>query len=335
MALHELESLREVDDVVDPGDGAVGGHQRHHDEPEPEEQIDLLVEEIDRQHALDGVAVDVAQLTHFEVAKRDAREALRPRPVLPARQRVHHARAVRVVVGGEEDVHEEQLADDVSDVHELRADVERGEVVAVLLAGHRPPATLGQPAPQPGEAAALLVAIVSEIARELVHDVRHRLLALLRVAERQRRLDDVVQADARTSVQRAPDDARSEEEESLHDQHHVHPLVVADLTAVRRRLRLRDVLVERQVVGVRHPADLARVVGVSLREVAGHPALDLVADVLARTDDDGEDDEHDRRVVVVEAVDDVVVAELARRRQLRRREEAEDLRHLRGLSSRL
>ena len=57
-----------------------GGHGDE-DEPEPDEQEDLLVEEVDGQDALDRVAMNVGLLTDLEIAQRHAWEALRERPV--------------------------------------------------------------------------------------------------------------------------------------------------------------------------------------------------------------------------------------------------------------
>ena len=58
--------------------------RRDYDEqqPEPDEQKDLFVEQIDGQNTLDGVAVDVRLLADLEVAERDAWKAIRQRPVL-------------------------------------------------------------------------------------------------------------------------------------------------------------------------------------------------------------------------------------------------------------
>ena len=53
----------------------------HDDHPEPEEQVDHLVEQIDGQHALDCVTLDVTQTTHFEVTHCHAREPARLAPV--------------------------------------------------------------------------------------------------------------------------------------------------------------------------------------------------------------------------------------------------------------
>ena len=60
---------------VEPHKDATKHHGGHEDKPEPDEDEDLLVEEVDGEDTLHGVAVDVAELTHVEVTQRDAREA--------------------------------------------------------------------------------------------------------------------------------------------------------------------------------------------------------------------------------------------------------------------
>ena len=52
-----------------------GGDSDEH-EPEPDEQEDLLVEQVDWQDTLDRVAVNVRLLTDLEVTQRHAREPL-------------------------------------------------------------------------------------------------------------------------------------------------------------------------------------------------------------------------------------------------------------------
>ena len=79
----------------------------------------------------------------------------------------------------------------------------------------------------------------------------------------------------------------------------MHPLVVVDASVIDIVGRLRHRLVERQVVGVGHPARLVRVVDVRVGEVARRPAHDLVADVILSTDDDRQGDENERRDVMV------------------------------------
>ena len=71
---------------VKPSQSAANHHGGHEDEPEPDENKDLLVEEVDGEDTLHGVSVDVAELTHVEVTQRDPREAFRGGPVLLAQQ---------------------------------------------------------------------------------------------------------------------------------------------------------------------------------------------------------------------------------------------------------
>ena len=112
----------------------------------------------------------------------------------------------------------------------------------------------------------------------------------------------------------------------------MHPLIVVDAHLRHVGTRVGDGVVERHVVGVRHPARLLRVVDVGAREVAGRPALDLVADVVLRRDDDGHGHEHDGRDVVVEPVDGVVVGVVPQLLQVHRRQHADEVRHGRRLT---
>lgn len=117
-----------------PGEETEAHNSGHKHHPEPDEQVDLLVEEVNGQHALHGVPLHVPQSPHFEIAHGDAGKARGLRPVLPAGEGLHHIDTVEVVVGAEEDVEDEELADDVGDVDELTEDVEDGQVVAVTAA---------------------------------------------------------------------------------------------------------------------------------------------------------------------------------------------------------
>lgn len=70
--VHELEIALEEGDAVpghrvpDPEEEAVDGGEQHVDEPEPDGDEDLLVEQVDGQGALDHVVVDVvAEKAHL------------------------------------------------------------------------------------------------------------------------------------------------------------------------------------------------------------------------------------------------------------------------------
>ena len=64
-----------VESAPDPEKEVSAGKGGHPAEPEPEEDEDLLVKHVDRQHALHGVPLHVVQLADVEVAQRDPGEA--------------------------------------------------------------------------------------------------------------------------------------------------------------------------------------------------------------------------------------------------------------------
>ena len=72
------------DEDPDPPEETEEGRQADEQQPEPDEQVDLLVEEVDGKDALGGVSVQVAvHLEHFEVAQCDARESVSKLKLLP------------------------------------------------------------------------------------------------------------------------------------------------------------------------------------------------------------------------------------------------------------
>ncbi len=82
------------------------GHIGKWDEnqPKPEEDEDLFVEEIDGEDALDGVTVDAAQFPHFKVAKSHSGEAFTGRPVLIKDQLVKDLKSVHMIVSCQEGI---------------------------------------------------------------------------------------------------------------------------------------------------------------------------------------------------------------------------------------
>ena len=142
-----------------PAQRVDGRDECEEDIPEPDEDEQLLVEQVDRQRALHDVLVHAGLVADLELAQRHARKPLRVRPVLAAdrigadpvpvrssfpRQVAALPRglqqflaadelfddvdAVEVVVDLEEGVEQEQLADGVGEVHELHGHVPGDEV---------------------------------------------------------------------------------------------------------------------------------------------------------------------------------------------------------------
>lgn len=240
-----LEAEEDGDD--DPLDEAADGDGHHEDHPEPEEDEHHLVEEIQRQGALDRVPVDVAELAHVEVAERDAREARRRRPLLAVGHSAHHVEAVQVVVGSEKGVEQEELTDDVDDVQHLDDQVYDRQVAAVdrqseLLA-------------QTGS-----LASSTESVQELTHSLTHIAHVVFEFVvpvslALDRCVGDRVDGQTGLLVEDAPDGARQVEEESLEAEDEGDPLVVADDWCSTARL-LGQLVFDWNVVRIRRPTYL-------------------------------------------------------------------------------
>lgn len=109
----------------------VDRHACDQTQPEPNENEDLLVEQVDGQRALNGVAMVVlAERAYDEVAHGDARKTRRLPEVLALEQVVDHLEAVDVEVGSEERVEQEELAAHVTHVEQLGEHVQGAYVVA-------------------------------------------------------------------------------------------------------------------------------------------------------------------------------------------------------------
>jgi len=130
----------EAQTVVQQNDAQQPHHEtddtRHGDadHPEPQEQVDLLVVEVDRQYALDRVGLDVAEVlaTHAQVAQRDARKRHRHvvGPVGVRDDTTHQVHAERRVASGQDSVENEQLTEHVDDVAQLGEQEQRHQVAA-------------------------------------------------------------------------------------------------------------------------------------------------------------------------------------------------------------
>ncbi|RUS82797.1 hypothetical protein EGW08_009417, partial [Elysia chlorotica] len=197
------------DHPVQPAGHVDAGQHRDQDQPEPDDHEDLLVEEVDWQHALHRERLDVLQLSDLEVAERDAGEARRLLPVRVARaQHVKDLRAVETEVLREEGVEQEELSYDVGRVGDLDEQVEGREV--------RPRPLVAEEA---AEARQLLLGPDQHVPVVLpVHVVdgflsvvwRAQLSALSHVY-------DLVQVDPRASVEQTPQDVGELEHKRLRE----------------------------------------------------------------------------------------------------------------------
>lgn len=130
----ELEAIAEEDGPADPNNKADCADACHEDHPEPQEEVNLLVVEVYRQNALDRVRLNVAEVLtpDAEVAEGDAwkGDVAFLCPVVPVDHFADDVYAEGAVLGGEDDVEEEELENDVSNIADLGEDEKENEIVA-------------------------------------------------------------------------------------------------------------------------------------------------------------------------------------------------------------
>jgi len=139
--VHQKQVLLDIPDAIHPERrpyrpddqrcGRCGGDES---EPEPQEEKDLLVEEVDREDALHGVALHGAETSYPKVAHRHAWEPLRHGPIGTGHDGADHLDAVEVKVLAEEEVESEELYNGVGNEEQFDAEVHGGEIVALATA---------------------------------------------------------------------------------------------------------------------------------------------------------------------------------------------------------
>jgi len=124
----------------DPHDERVEGERGHEHHPEVDEEEDLLVEEVDWKHTLDVVAVNCAQSTHLQVAHCDSWKSRgglwdgpKRRPIMADIDNAEDdVDTVRVEWNSKEHVEQEELSEDVDEVHAFDDEVSDDEIIAAM-----------------------------------------------------------------------------------------------------------------------------------------------------------------------------------------------------------
>ena len=134
MVANEFDLIGHEDGTNDPDEETDDAKESDKKHPEPEEEVDLLVVEVDRENALDRILLRIAEVlaANLEVAERDPREGYVAvlRPVGLGDDVAYYIVAERVVLRAEDVVEHEQLADDVRDVADLREEEQDQQVDA-------------------------------------------------------------------------------------------------------------------------------------------------------------------------------------------------------------
>ena len=114
----------------DPGQQTEAGQSGHEYHPEPDEQIDLLVEEINGKNALHRVTLNVTQTSYLEVAHRDSWKSSRFSPINALRQGLDHFYTIEMEIRAQKCIQQEQLTDNIYNEDYLGEDVENDQVVS-------------------------------------------------------------------------------------------------------------------------------------------------------------------------------------------------------------
>ena len=90
------------------------------------QQVDHLIEQVDGQHTLYGVPLDVAKTTDSEVTHGHSGEANRVSPVTPIDQTLKNIDAIEMEVCTQHRVHDEQLSHGIGNEQALDQQVTQG-----------------------------------------------------------------------------------------------------------------------------------------------------------------------------------------------------------------
>jgi len=291
-----VERLARVEGVLDAApheSGHADGQQDEH-EPEPQDRVDLLVDDVERHHAHGVVRLHGAGRTELvEVALGHLGEHLVEQPV--AVVVVERVQTVPVELAAQEFVHELHLEHDVDQVEHLAPDEHRcpvavqpepGDRVQVVhdLSQFGPPGRLGRDAPGAGHG--------------------HVLVAVHLQVQPLQPVDE--QPDGARLV-RTPHEMWKVEQQGLAEQHERHPLVVRVADGARVPVHGAYARV-RRVVGVGHGVRGGEE-AVRVDDVVGHAggdAPDVLSDVLTAAHQRGASQQYGERQPVVDAESRVI-----------------------------
>lgn len=218
--------------AMDPQGNAERGEQASQHDPEPQEDVDFLVQHVHRQHALCDHVVVAAEVLQGDVAEADTGK---DHCLLPSAARHNVAGDVDAevrVVGAEpeEALHEVDLPDGVGQVHELGDHVKHDQPGADPLREHAEAAHVLQSAAQLSAGAVPMLAVVEEHVLQCASHMSHQVVAVvlrLRIDGFHGPGDQMLEVRSGPVVgDHLPEDARKVEHDALHAEDEGNPLVV-------------------------------------------------------------------------------------------------------------
>lgn len=156
----------EAQEAHNPHEGIKNVDDGDDDEPKPQEDEDFLVEQVDHQHTLHSVAMEVAKHADLEVTHCDAREVAGFVPLAPLHQVGQDVHPVEGMRCPQELVEQEELRDHVPDVQDLGDEVHEAEVASEALGAHETGAARLDLAAGTASIVALSVKSVLDVPRE-------------------------------------------------------------------------------------------------------------------------------------------------------------------------
>ena len=125
--LYVADTVTLHNDDIAPVEKVVDGKSGDEEEPEPQEDEDFLVEQVDGQNALDSVTEHVLELTDLEVAECHTWEAWTLPPWVVGMETFENFKTIHIVIGCHESIQQEELTNDVADIQNLDEKEKAGE----------------------------------------------------------------------------------------------------------------------------------------------------------------------------------------------------------------
>ena len=131
MLLDVTDSVRLDGQTNEPSDQTQTGTEGNEHHPEPQEEEDHFIEEVDRQDALDRVTLYVAKTTHIEIAHGNPGKPWGVAPISSCENSTEDIETVQMVVATNEAVEYENLRYDIGDVKNLAYKIGDDQIVAM------------------------------------------------------------------------------------------------------------------------------------------------------------------------------------------------------------
>ena len=250
------DGVEEVDHCRDQDEG----------EPEPNEEINFLVEHVDHQDTLDSVVVEIGQSSDLEVTESHSGEDVGVHPVLALDKLEHGVQSPETVGSSQEAVQNDELNEDVQDVEELDEDVQTRNIGSQM--------TTDPEEQNPSRDSSRLVDLQS------LGYVRSELLDFcfsvrgLHCPEFGCIGDGRPQVHSTLLMQCLPDPVGNVKHNCLKCQHYWDPLVVAELLFLSLVVIYGNFVEQRNIISILNKTIIFYVLFPASLELGRHPTLD-------------------------------------------------------------